>query len=144
MNAKKPERLLLLEQSGELSPAQRRALGQAGDVESTRRELKALCATIQSPDVEPDPWAITRIAARLRKEPRPVLLWARKPVLALAAIMVLAAGLWIFKGGQPSVSSFAVATAEVDVWNDPFETELQELEVLILAISEDSFDIMEM
>jgi hypothetical protein len=55
-------------------------------------------------------------------------------------------GILNFHGKQTSSASAAVvvAAAEVDVWNDPLEEELGRLENLIVAISGDPLDIMEM
>lgn len=145
MNTKKLERLLLLEQSGELTPRQRRALARADGAEPARRELAALRAAVQMPEAEPSPWTVAKIDARLREERRPALVWLRKPALALAACLVLAAGILNFHGKQTSSTSAAVvAAAEADVWSDQFEGNLVELENLITAMSGDPLDIMEM
>jgi len=142
MKAKKLERLLLLEQSGELTPRQRRALTGAANAEPARRELNILREAMEPSDVEPDPWVAMRIAERLREERRPVVIRVYKPALALAACLALAVGIWNFR--QTSSTPVVVATAEVNVWNGQFEEDLAELESLILAISGDPLDIMEM
>ncbi|MCC7300054.1 MAG: hypothetical protein IT583_03125, partial [Verrucomicrobia bacterium] len=63
----------------------------------------------------------------------------------LAACLILAAGLFDFHGTRVSSTSVAsVSAAGVDVWNDPFEEDLSRLENLIVAISGDSLNVMEM
>jgi len=142
MKTRTLEKLLLLEQSGELTPRQRRALARAADAEPKRRELNALREAVRSPDVEPDPWAAAKIAARLHEERRPVLIRACKPALALAACLALVVGIWNFR--QTSPAPVVIAMTEMGVWNAQFEEDLVELESLILAISGDPLDIMEM
>lgn len=142
MNAKQLERLLLLEQSGELTPRQRRALAGTDAAEPKRRELEALRRAAEASDAEPDPWAAVRIDARLRAFRRPASAAAWKPALALAACLLLAAGIWNFR--QTSSPSVLAAAVNADVWNVRFDEDLAELESLILAISGDPLEIMEM
>ena len=99
------------------------------------------------PEVEPSPWAVARIAARLREERHSVLTATRalKPVLALASCLMVAVGILNFHGEQNSSSlATVVAAAGVDVWSDPLEEDLSRLESQIAAISGDSLDTMEM
>lgn len=152
MKTKKLEKWLLLEQSGELSPRQLSRLGRelaaSGQARSVRKELGRLKDSIITPEVEPSPWTVARIAARLREEHRSGLTFSRalKPVLALAASLMVVSGILNFHGKQtPSTSTaVVVAAAGVDVWNDPLEEDLGRLENLIVAISGDPLDIMEM
>ena len=151
MKTKKIEKWLLLEQSGELSPRQLRLLNHelavSDDARRLRLELNMLSSSINKPEVEPSPWAVAKIAARLHGERLPVFnfykIW--KPALALAAGLTIVAGILNFHGEQTSSTSTGVLTvAGVDVWDDPFEKDLCKLENLIVAISDDPADIMEM
>jgi hypothetical protein len=148
MKTKKIEKWLLLEQSGELSPRRRRLLNGCPEAQSKRAELNALCAALPALDAEPSPRTVIRITARLREEHRSGLTFSRalKPALALAASLMVVGGILNFHGKQTSSASalVVVAAAEVDVWNDPLEEELGRLENLIIAISGDPLDIMEM
>jgi len=138
------EKWLLLEQTGELSARRRRALDACPEAQDKRVELNALCAAVPVSDAEPSPWAAAKISARLRKNRRSILLPSRvwQPILALAACLTLVVSTWNFN--QTASSSVAVTVAEVGVWSDQFEEDLMELESLILAISDDSIDIVEM
>ncbi len=146
MNAKQIEKWILLEQSGELSPRRQKVLNASPEADAKRAELNALCAAVTSPDVEPSPWAVTRINARLQTERRSILLPARvwKPILTLAACLTLAIATFDFMPESSPVSVAAVAVGETDVWSVQFEEDLAELESLILAISGDPINIMEM
>lgn len=151
MKTNKLEKLLLLEQSGELSSGQRCRLEHELQVSDKARKLRAdLCVlrgSINEPDVELSPWTVARIDARLREKSRPAfnpsVLW--KPALALAAGLTLISGIFNFNENQIS-SAPAVAvigTTEVDVWSVPFEEDLHRLETLIMAISVNPVDLME-
>jgi len=146
------EKYLLLEQSGELSTRQRRLLDACPEAQAKRDELTVLCAATPLSDVEPSPWTATKIAARLREEQRPVVTFSPssflragkvwKPVFLTAACLMLVVNTFDFK--QTASTSVVVEMTEADVWNDQFEEDLVELESLILTISGDSLDIMEM
>ena len=144
MKTKTLEKWILLEQSGELSSRRQRLLEACPEAQAKREELNALRTAMPSPDAEPSPWAAARIAARLRGERRSILLPSRvwRPILALAACLTLVVSTWNFN--QTSSSPVTVTVAGADVWNDQFEEDLTELESLILAISGDPLDIMEM
>ncbi len=144
MKIRKIEKLLLLEQTGELSSRQRRALNACPVAQAKRDELKAFCASVPAIDIEPSPWAVTKIAARLREERRSVVSFSKvwKPVFLTAACLTLVVSTFDFN--QTSPAPVAVAVAEVGVWSAQFEEDLVELENLILAISDSSLDIMEM
>jgi hypothetical protein len=152
MKTAKIERWLLLEQSGELSFRHLRQLGRELDNSEKARELRddlgRLKGSIITPKIEPAPWCTKRIDARLSQENRPSLNLYRvlKPALALAAGLVIVAGILNFHGEQTSSTSTAVllAAAEVDVWNDPIGEDMGKLENLMVAISGDPLDIMEM
>ncbi len=138
------EKLILLEQSGELSVRQHRLLDACPEAQTKRDELMVLHAATPIAEVEPSPWATTKIAARLREERRPAVTFSKvwKPVFLTAACLMLAVSTFNFK--QTSTDSAVVVATEMDAWNDQFEEDLVELESLILAMSGDSFDIMEM
>ncbi len=150
MKTKKLEKWLLLEQSGELSPRQLRRLDRelsgSEEARALRKELSRLKGVIVTPDVEPSPWAVAQITARLREESRPAIpLSILKPVLALAACLALMLGIGNFHGERASsTSTVVIASAGVDVWDDPIEADLSKLENLIVAISGDPVDVMEM
>ena len=144
MKTIKLEKRLLLEQSGELSPRQRRQLDACPEAQAKRDELRLLRAATPVSDVEPDPWAATKIAARLRPERASLFEFSRlwKPVLLTAACLMLVVNTFDFK--QTSPTPVVEMTTEMDVWNDQFEEDLVELESLILAMSGDSLNIVEM
>ena len=147
MKTEKLEKLLLLEQSGELSVRQRKQLEACPEAVVKRKEIKALCTAVCPSGAEASPWGAVRIDARLRAERRSLLLPARvwKPVLALAACLTLLVSIWNFgpeSSSAPPVTVQAVKSA--DVWNVRFEEDLAELESLIVAISGDPLSITEM
>ena len=149
MNPQQLEQLLLLEQSGELSPRQRRALdAELAASPAARRfrdQLRALAAAVPPPAAAPAPAAAARIAARLTPRSRMVV-W--KPLLATAAALALLLGVYTFRPGPASapVETAAVAAAaEEEEWTDPLDAEFTELESLLLAISsDDSLEITEL
>ena len=151
MNTKKLEQLLLLEQSGELSPKQRRLLDQElAASEKARRlrdQLRQISAAIPAPAAQPAPDAAARIAARLHQAPGPMLAFlpAWKPALAAAAVLALLLGVRTFHAKtqvlpEPAVAS---ATAEEEVWTDPLEQDFAELESMISTLATNSLDISE-
>lgn len=148
MNAKKLERWVLLEQTGELSPRQvrrlNRMLNQSEASRKIRDDLLLFSRSVQKSDEPLSPWVVTRINSRLRGQLRPdtFLSGVWRPALAMAACIALVAGILNFRDGN--LPSGALATAGVDVWNVQYDDDLGQLESLILAISDDSFDIMEM
>lgn len=147
MKAKKLEKWILLEQSGELSPRLQKKLNACPEAQAKRDELAALSAAVQAPDAGPSPWVAVRIHSRLQKERRSLLLSVRvwQPILALAACLTLAVLTFDFMPGPSPVSAEAVvAEVERDAWSTRFEEDLVELEGLILAISDTPLDIMEM
>ena len=146
MNAKKLEKWILLEQTGELSPRKQKILNALPQAAGKRAELNALHAAVPQIKEEPSPWAVARIHARLKKEKRPLLLPVRvwQPILALAACLMIFATTFDFSPDPSAVASASVEVGVADVWNVQFEEDLAELESLILAISGDPLDIMEM
>jgi hypothetical protein len=146
MNEKKLEKWILLEQTGELSPRKQKMLNAFPQAAGKRAELIALQAAVPSVNEEPSPWATARIAARLKTEKRPLLLPVRvwQPVLALAACLTILVTQVEFAPEPFAVASASVEVGVADVWNVQFDEDLAELESLILAISGDPLDIMEM
>lgn len=144
MKTKTLEKLLLLEQTGELSARQRRLLDACPEAQAKRDELNALCAAVLSTNAEPEPWAVAKIAARLRMERASLFKFSRlwKPVLLTMVCMMLIVNTFDFKQTAPEHTE--VVMTEMDVWSSQFENDLAELESLILAISGDPLDIMEM
>ena len=154
MNPHELERLLLLEQSGELAPRQRRALdAELAASETARRlrnQLRVLATAAPEPAAAPAPDAAARIAARLHP-PRPAAWVFRpvwKPALAAAAALALFLGVRAFRPAPVAapIETAANATANVDEdWTDPLDAEFTELENLLLAIStDDSLDVTEL
>lgn len=145
MKPKTVEKLLLLEQTDELSKRQRRRLTAIPEAQVMRDELNTLCAAVPVASEELSPWMVAKIDARLRKERRSILLPSRvwKPILAIAACLTLVVSTWDFKP-SPSVDSVSVVLTETEAWTAQFNEELVELESLILAISDSSLDIREM
>jgi anti-sigma factor RsiW len=153
MNAKTLEQLLLLEQSGELSPKQYRALEAAlvasAEARRLRKNLRGLAAAIPAPAAQPAPDAVTRIAERLRQAPPPAFTFqpAWKPALAAVAALTLLFGVRTFHAPKTAVSSEATLASipgVEDEWTDPLDAEFIELENLITSISADhSLEITE-
>lgn len=152
MNAKKIEKWLLLEQTGELSPRQahrlKHMLSQSVEGRKMREDIRLFSQSVKTIDPELSPWIAARIHSRLHGQLRSGVLasgiW--KPALAMAACLALVAGILNFRGGHlnSSETSGALAAVGVDVWNVQYEDDLGQLESLISEISNDSFDIMEM
>ena len=152
MNPARLEQLLLLEQSGELSPRQRRELdaqlAASAEARRQRDDLRRLAAALPAPAAQPAPGAAAQIAARLRQPARPAfnLLPAWKPALAAAAALALLLGVRAYRAapGTAEPAPAVAAAAAEEEWTDPFETEFTELESLITALSADgSFEITE-
>lgn len=159
MNARKIEKWVLLEQSGELSSRRKKLLDTCPEAEEIREELHMLKQAIPSEGAEPSPWAVTRIQARLQDEPRSVLLpaRARQVLLGAAASLALVVTLFVINPASvPEVAKktfptsdavYVVASAgeasveDVDAWDLQFEEDLAELEVMILDISDTSFEL---
>lgn len=151
MNAAQLEQLLLLEQSGELSPKQRRLLdaelAASPAARQSRAQLRSLADALPAP--APAPGAAARIAARLAQTPKPAFAPAWKSALAAAAALAILLGVRAYHGARapaPADSTLAAATvAEDEEWTDPLEAEFTELESLLLAIStDDSLEITEL
>ena len=148
MNPAQLEQLLLLEQSGELSPKQRRqldaALAASPAARQARAQLRGLAAAIPVPATRPAPAAAARIAARLAPAPKPAFAPAWKSALAAAAALALLLGVRSFQGPRSTPAdspTTEIAAAEDLEWTDPLEAEFTELESLLLAIS--TADVLE-
>ncbi len=137
MKISKLEKLIFLEQSGELSARQRRVLDACQKTQEKRADLKSFFEAVPVSTPEPEPWATQRIVARLRKEQRWGFTFSKvwKPVFLVSACLVLAVSTLDFKDASTEVA--VVADTEVDAWGDQFEEDLVELESLILAMSGD-------
>ena len=152
MNPKQLEQLLLCEQSGELSPRQRReletALAASAEARRRRDDLRRLAAALPAPAAQPAPGAAANLAARLRQPARPAfnLLPAWKPALAAAAALALLLGVRAYRAAPGTAEPApAVAAAAEEEWTDPLETEFIALEELLAALDEtDSFAITEL
>ena len=155
MNPNQLERLLLLEQSGELTAKQRRALEAELAASSAARrfrdQLRALAGAVPPPAAGPAPDAAAHIAARLQRNQssRPAFRPVWKPALVAAAALALFVGVRSFQ--RPAVvpasaETAAVATAaEEEDWSDPLDAEFTELESLLAAMTTDaSFEITEL
>ena len=142
------EQLLLLEQSGELSPDQQRQLDTelAASPEARQQQatLRALAGAIPPVDAEPAADAAARIAARLQAAPapsprslfRPV--W--KPALAAAAALALLLGIRAFRPDTAPEIGVAEITVEEELWADPFEADFAELDSLIADAESDDLE----
>ena len=155
MNPHELERLLLLEQSGELAPRQRRALdAELAASETARRlrnQLRVLATAAPEPAAAPAPDAAARIAARLRKNHKPASAFqpAWKPALAAAAALALFVGVRSFQRpastSAPAETAAIATAAEEEDWTDPLDAEFTELESLLAAMSTDAaFEITEL
>ena len=152
MNTRLLNRLLLLEQSGELSPQQRRRLAaELARLHSARhlpQELHTLARFLPPPATHPAPDAALKIAARLRPPPeKPVVSCppAWKPLLAAAAVLALLLGIRAFHATEaPPVLAVTAIAGEEEEWTDPLDADFTELETLLLAVAADiEFQITE-
>ena len=154
MNASRLEQLLLLEQSGELTEKQRRALD--ADLAANpaarqfRAELQHLAAAVPPVRATPAPGTSARIAARLAgARPFAVFRPAWRPALAAAAALALLIGLRTYHGQRAPAgeapAAAVTAAAEEEEWTDPLEADFTELENLLVAIdSSAALDITEL
>lgn len=153
MNPQKLEQFLLLEQSGELSPQQRRQLdaelAASAEARRLRAELRGLAAAIPAPATQPAADTAARIDARLQQASKPAVAFlpAWKPALAAAAALALLLGVRTYHAHkspvapESAVASIAAEEQEEE-WTDPLDAEFTELESLIDTLSsEDSLEI---
>ena len=145
MNPKQLEQLLLLEQSGELSPTQRHELdfelATSVQAQHLRAQLRGLARSVPPPATTPSASSIAAIHSRLNsttKTPhafRP----AWKPALAAVAALSLLLGIHTYHAKTPIPSTPIVASTLVEEeWTDPLDSEFTELESLIATISTDN------
>ena len=155
MNPNQLERLLLLEQPGELTAKQRRALEAELAASSAARrfrdQLRALAGAVPPPAAGPAPDAAARIAARLRHDRQSFLVFRPvwKPALAAAAALALFVGVRSFQRpastSAPAETAAIATAAEEEDWTDPLDAEFTELESLLAAMSTDAaFEITEL
>jgi len=150
MKAQQIEQLLLLEQSGELSPKQQQQLeaelSTSEEARQLQKELRGLAAAIPPVEAQPAPDAAARITARLQQpaQPAPVLHPIWKPALTIAAALAILLGVRTWRA--PDTTSIKTAqielTEEEEAWLSPFEADFVEIESLLAAI--DSDDSMNM
>lgn len=148
MNPNQLERLLLLEQSGELSPRQRRELNAELDASAEARRqrgrIRDFASAIPPSTAQPSPGTVQRIHARLQSRPTPSAGFhpAWKSALATAAALALLIGVHAYRlqtRPVPSNPSVASGTATVEEeWTDPLDSEFTELESLIATFSTDN------
>lgn len=148
MNLNQLERLLLLEQSGEISPKQRRALdaelGASAGARRQRDQIRGFAASVPSSTATPSPGTVQRIHARLQSRPTPSPIFhpVWKSALASAAALALLIGVHAYRSStnpipsEPAVAS--VTTASEEEWTDPLDSEFTELESLIATFSTDN------
>lgn len=153
MKTQKIEQLLLLKQSGELSPKQQSQLeaelAVSEEARQLQKELSGLAAAIPPVDAQPAPDAAARIAARLQ-QPAPSATVFRpiwKPALAAAAALAILVGVRTWR--TPDTGSIETAqielTEEEEAWLSPFEADFIEIESLLAAIdSDDSMELTEL
>lgn len=150
MNPTQLEQLLLLEQTGELTPPQRRQLdvelAASAEARRLRTELRGLAAAVPAA-VAPAPEAAARIDARLSQTTKPAgaFLPAWKPALAAAAALALLLGVRAYRPATPAApaetAAVSAAVEEEEEWSDPLDAEFTELESLIDTLaSEDSLE----
>ena len=152
MKITKIQKWLLLEQSGELTVKQQkklaRALSASADARQMRDALNALRGAASPVDPELSPWTVSTICARLRTENRSArgAMKVLRPALLVAACLIgITVAFNFHEKDFRSTSTAVVATvAEVYVWNVPNEEDLVELENLMVAISSDPLEFMEM
>ena len=149
------EQLLLLEQSGELSPEQQHQLdtelAASPEARQQREALRFIAGAIPPVEAEPAPDAAARIAARLQAAPTPSRrslfhpVW--KPALAAAAALAILFGVRTWR--TPDTGSIETAqielTEEEEAWLSPFEADFMEIENLLAAMdSDDSMELTEL
>ena len=146
------EQLLLLEQSGELTPRQQAhlaaALADSAHARELRDQLRHITRAVTAPEITPTmpaslADATARIDARLHPS-RPLLAVAWKPLLAAAAALVLLVGATFFHIARHSPATAQRAAladdTELDTaWLDPMDAEFTELEDLLASIATDDF-----
>lgn len=152
MNQKRIERLLLLEQTGELSARERRQLDKelAANAEARwrRDEFRGFAAVIPPVAAQPASDAARRIAACLHAPQKSSFAFppAWKPAVAAVAALALLFGVRAVRhqpGGPAAVAG--ASAAEEEEWTDPLETEFAELESLIAGLdSDETFEITEL
>lgn len=154
MNPKDLEQLLLLEQSGELTPQQQRRLeaelAAAPAARQLRRELQGMARAIPEPPAGPAPDATEKILARLAaNRPAPAHNWF--PTVAAAAALALLLGSYALHSsrsldaGTGRAQATQSAMLDADEWTDPLEQEFADLENLFRVMAEQPlFDLVDL
>jgi len=145
------EQLLLLEQSGELTPEQQcrldTELAASPEAHQQRETLRALAGAIPPVAAEPAPDAAARIIARLQTAPAPAHrslfrpVW--KPALAAAAALALLFGIRATRptaAPETGVAMVIVEEGNDEFWADPFEADFAELDSLIAEAESDNLN----
>jgi ferric-dicitrate binding protein FerR (iron transport regulator) len=142
------EKLLLLKQSGELTPAQAQELenilSKSDEARRAKDEIEQVIHLARDPSVAPTPTSsMQRILERAHGQaPRKqVIHWPSHPLVALAATLVLVAGLWLaidsrLFTGDPA-SSVSQAQDRTYAWDDGFDEDLDQLSELVAAVNEE-------
>lgn len=135
------KRLLLLEQSGELTPKQRRQLDeelQNNEFAPARQaELRTLADAIPPAEIQASPDAAARIAARLAENPAPARrnlfrpVW--KPALATAAALALLFGVrsYLRPDTAPVETAQFELTDDEEAWVTVYDEDFAELDSLL-------------
>ena len=152
MNPSQLEQLLLLEQSGELAPKQRRALdaelAASAEARHLRAALRGLANAIPPPPGQPSsPAAAAQIASRLAQPLKRSFAPAAKSALAAAAALALLLGVraYLPNPANPSSPPAQTAAALDDEWTDPYDADFAELESLLASIStDDALDVTDL
>ena len=146
MTPQQLEKLLLLEQSGELSPEQSRRLQQELAASTAaryqRNQLQKLAAHIPPLPWQPAPGAAERIAARLSTTPPAPRQWTFRPAWAAAAAIItfLAISAALRHPNRRSPPAPVAAAVETEAWNDPLDADFAAIENLLADISAEPFE----
>ena len=157
MTPQQIEKLLLLEQTGELSSKQRQrlqeALATSAAARQQREQWQKMAALLPPPawQLAPAPEAAARIAARLQATEaatapirRP---YALHPAWAAAAILILlaiSAALLRPTAPAPLTATAEIEADEWDAWDDPLEADFAALEDLLADIASEPFELADL
>ena len=158
MTPQQIEKLLLLEQTGELSPKQRHrlqeALATSAAARQQREQWQKMAALLPPPAWQPAPApeAAARIAARLQATEaatapirRPYALhpaWAA--AAAILILLAISAALLRPTAPAPLTATAEIEADEWDAWDDPLEADFAALENLLAEISAEPFELADL
>ena len=147
MNSERLESLLLLEHSGELTPDQEQELADllstADDAVRRKTELEHLITLAQEPDIPLTPASsMEQIIGRAKRSTPSPLVFPRssRPLLALAASLLLIAGLWLVFGYRSAPAPQAEQSPtlyETYAWEDGMDEALYQLDQQVSSIGEE-------